>query len=64
MNNFYKAVIVLFLLFIGINLYGITWELGFMHEENGKFVMAIGASLLAIILVFVLNTWSKLSVKR
>lgn len=64
MQTFYKIFLVLFAVFIGINLYGFHWELGFLHEENSKYIMSIGAALLGILLVFVLNTWSRLSSKK
>lgn len=64
MQTFYKVFLVLFVLFIAANLYFMDWSLGIMHEENTKFIFSIGAALLGILLVFILNTWSKLSAKR
>ncbi len=64
MQTLYKVFLVLFVIFIGFSLYAIDWNLGFMHEENSKFVLSLAAGILGIILVFVLNTWSKLSVKK
>lgn len=63
MKTIYQIFLILFIIFIGINLYAINWKLGIMHEDNTKFVMSISAALLGIILVFVLNTWSRLSAK-
>ena len=64
MQKFYKIFLVLFIIFIGVTLYGINWELGFMHEENSKFIFSIAAAVLGIILVLVFSTWSKLSQKK
>ncbi|AIH01676.1 hypothetical protein D1Z97_00135 [Riemerella anatipestifer] len=64
MKLVYKIFLVLFVVFIGLNLYAIDWELGFMDNENTKFVFSISAALLGVLLVFVLNTWSKLSPKK
>ncbi len=64
MQTFYKVFLVLFVIFIGFSLYAIDWNLGFMHEENSKFVLSLAAGIIGLILVFVLNTWSKLSVKK
>lgn len=64
MQTFYKIFLVLFIIFIGFSLYAIDWSLGFMHEENTKFVLSIAAGIIGIILVFVLNTWSKLVPKK
>lgn len=64
MKIFYQIFLVLFVIFIGVNLYAINWRLGIMHEDNTKFVMSISAAVLGIILVFVLNTWSRLSAKK
>ncbi|MDY3520935.1 hypothetical protein PG614_04595 [Riemerella anatipestifer] len=64
MKLVYKIFLVLFVVFIGLNLYAIDWELGFMDNENTKFVFSISTALLGVLLVFVLNTWSKLSPKK
>ena len=64
MQKFYKIFLVLFVIFIGFNLYVIDWQLGFMHEENSKFILSIAAGIIGLILVFVLNTWSKLATKK
>ena len=64
MQNLYKIFIALFVLFIGFSLYVIDWKLGLMHEENSKFIFSIAAGIIGLILVFVLNTWSKLAEKK
>lgn len=64
MRNIYKIFLVLFVIFTGFSLYAINWDLGFMHEDNAKFILSLSAGILGIILVFVLNTWSKLEAKK
>lgn len=64
MQTIYKVFLIIFIVFLGINLYALDWNLGFMDNENSKFVFSIAASVLGILLVFVLNTWRKLSLKK
>lgn len=64
MKLFYKIFLILFIIFIGINLYAIDWNLGFMDNENTKFIFSIAAGILGILLVFVLHNWSRLSDKK
>lgn len=64
MQTVYKVFLILFVVFIAVILYGLNWNLGFMHEENSALVFSIAAAVLGIMLVFVLNTWSKLSQKK
>lgn len=64
MQTFYKIFLALFLIFIGFNLYVIEWDLGIMHEENSKFILSLSAAVIGIILLFAMNTWSKLNVKK
>jgi hypothetical protein len=35
-----------------------------MHEENSKFLLSISAGIIGIILVFVLDAWSKIAMKK
>ena len=60
MQTFYKVFLVIFIVFIAINLYAFEYHLGFFHEENVKFIFSISAAILGIILLYVLSTWSKL----
>lgn len=64
MKTVYKIFLVLFVVFIAVNLYAIDWGLGFMDEENTKFLFSIAAAVIGLILVFVLNTWSRLAEKN
>ena len=64
MQLFYKIFLALFVLFIGFNLYSMEWKLGFWHEENAKFILSISAAVFGIIVVYVLNMMSKLSIKK
>lgn len=61
MQLYYKIFLVLFLVFIGVNLYAIDWSLGFLHGENTKFIFSISAAIIGLILVFVMHNWRKLS---
>lgn len=64
MSTFYKVFLVLFILFIAINLYAVDWELGILHQENNKFLFSIVAAVLGILLTIVMNTWRKLAEKK
>lgn len=64
MQRLYKFFLVLFLLFVGVNLYGLDWDKGLLHEENTKFVVSLVAGIIGLLLVFVLSTWSKLPAKK
>lgn len=64
MKTIYKIFLGIFILFIGINLYAIDWSLGFLHQENTKFVFSLCAGIIGVIFVFVMSTWSQLSVKK
>lgn len=61
MKTVYKVFLILFIIFIGANLYVFDWSLGFFNEENAQFVLSMAAGFVGIFLVFVLNTWSKLA---
>lgn len=60
MHLTYKILLVLFVVLAGINIYAIDWQQGLMHPDNTKFIFSFAAAVLAIILIFVMNTWSKL----
>ncbi|SDL73894.1 Uncharacterised protein [Chryseobacterium taihuense] len=64
MQKFYKVFLVVFVVFIAINLYAIDWRTDILSEDNLKFVFSIIAAFLGLILLFVLNTWSKIGVKK
>ncbi|WP_144282158.1 hypothetical protein [Chryseobacterium echinoideorum] len=64
MQKFYKVFLVVFIVFIAINLYAIEWKSSVLSEDNLKFVFSILAAFLGLILLFVLNTWSKIGVKK
>ncbi len=64
MQLFYKIFLALFIIFIGINLYVMEWDLGFWDEENSKFILSMSAAVLGIIVVYVLHTMSRLSLKK
>lgn len=64
MQKVYKIFLAVFVLFIAFNLYALDWGLGFMHEDNTKYIFSIVAAIIGILIVFVLNTWSKLPAKK
>lgn len=64
MNTFYKVFLIIFIVFIAINLYALDWNLGILNAENNKFLFSIVAGILGLILTIVMNTWRKLSEKQ
>lgn len=64
MSTLYKVFLVIFILFIGLNLYAFNWQLGLLHEENTKFIFSIAAGVLGLLFALVLNTWAKLLAKK
>jgi len=60
MKAFYKIFLIVLIIFTGINIYAINWNLGVFNSENDKFLFSISAGIVGIILVFILNVWSKL----
>ncbi|MFN3019617.1 hypothetical protein ACK1KB_01340 [Chryseobacterium sp. TY3] len=64
MQLFYKIFLALFVIFIGINIYGINWSVGVLDEENSKFIFSIAASLIGIIVIYIMSTWQKIGVKK
>ncbi|MBS1571121.1 MAG: hypothetical protein JST62_01815 [Bacteroidetes bacterium] len=64
MKTIYKVFLVLFVLFLGANIYVIDWKLGFFHEENTTLLISLVSSILGLLLVFVMHTWSKLATKK
>lgn len=63
MQTFYKIFVALFVIFIGVNIFGINWSDGLLNEENSKFVFSIAASLLGLIVVIIMINWQKLAAK-
>ncbi|WP_435389074.1 hypothetical protein [Kaistella yonginensis] len=64
MQLFYKIFLALFVIFIGINLYVIEWNLGFLAEENSTFILSMSAAIVGIIIVFILHNLSRLSLRK
>ncbi|MBB6370727.1 hypothetical protein [Chryseobacterium shigense] len=64
MQKFYKVFLVLFIIFIAINLYALDWQADLLSEDNLKFVFSAASAILGVILLFVLNTWSKIGAKK
>jgi hypothetical protein len=64
MKTIYKVFLGLFILFLGVNLFVIDWELGFMHQENATLHISLAASILGLLFVWVMHTWSQLAEKN
>ncbi|RKT01522.1 hypothetical protein [Chryseobacterium defluvii] len=64
MEKTYKVFLVLFIVFIAINLYALDWKSEILSEDNLKFVFSIATAIIGLILLFVLNTWSKIGAKK
>ncbi|SDQ69062.1 hypothetical protein SAMN05421664_2185 [Chryseobacterium soldanellicola] len=64
MQKFYKVFLILFIVFIAINLYAIDWQTDVLSEDNLKFVFSIASAVIGLIIVFVMNTWSKIGLKK
>lgn len=64
MQKFYKVFLVVFIVFIAINLYALDWQTDLLSEDNLKFVFSIASAVLGLILLFVLDTWSRIGMKK
>ena len=64
MTTFYKVFLVLFIVFIAVNLYAVDWQLAILHQENNKFLFSIVAAILGVLVTLVMNTWRKLADKK
>ncbi|WP_426278866.1 hypothetical protein ACN9MN_06455 [Chryseobacterium sp. S-02] len=64
MQKFYKVFLVVFVIIIGINVYAIDFNTDLLSEDNLKFVFSIGAGVIGLILLFVMNTWSKVGIRK
>lgn len=64
MQTFYKVFLVLFIAIIAVNLYAFDYRTDFRSEDNMKFIISIAFGIIGIALLFVLNTWSKIKVKK
>nr|WP_315029575.1 hypothetical protein [uncultured Chryseobacterium sp.] len=65
MQKFYKVFLVVFIVFIAINLYAINWQADILgDEDNLKFVFSAAAAAIGLILLFVMDTWSRIGAKK
>ena len=64
MQKFYKVFLVVFIVFIATNLYAFDWQSNILSEDNLKFVFSIASAVIGLILLFVLDTWSRIGAKR
>ncbi|MFP3597375.1 hypothetical protein [Chryseobacterium sp. SIMBA_029] len=63
MQKFYKVFLVVFVVFIAINVYALDWSTDLLSEDNLKFVFSIASAVIGLILLYVLHTWSQIGVK-
>jgi len=45
-------------------MYGINWNEGVLADDNSKFIFSIAASLLGIIVIYIMSSWNKLVTKK
>ncbi|REC49419.1 hypothetical protein [Chryseobacterium pennipullorum] len=65
MQKFYKVFLVVFIVFIAINLYAINWQTDILgDEDNLKFVFSAAAAAIGLLLLFVMDTWSRIGAKK
>ncbi|WP_312901822.1 hypothetical protein [Chryseobacterium taichungense] len=64
MQKFYKVFLVVFIVFIAINIYALDWQSDILSEDNLKFVFSAASAVIGLILLFVMNTWSKIGIKK
>ncbi len=64
MQKFYKVFLVVFIVFIAINVYALDWQSDMLSEDNSKFVFSIASAVIGLMLLFVMNTWSKIGVRK
>ncbi|MFC3161114.1 hypothetical protein SAMN05443633_101188 [Chryseobacterium arachidis] len=64
MQKFYKVFLVLFIVFIAINLYALDWQADILSEDNLKFVFSIASAAIGLIVLFVMDTWSRIGVRK
>ncbi|KNB61453.1 MULTISPECIES: hypothetical protein [Chryseobacterium] len=64
MQKFYKVFLIVFIVVIAINIYAIDWNSEISSEDNIKYVISIIAGVIGLFVLFILNTWSKIGVKK
>ena len=64
MQKFYKVFLIVFIVVISINIYAIDWNSEISSEDNIKYVISIIAGVIGLFVLFILNTWSKIGVKK
>ncbi|PWN70613.1 hypothetical protein C1631_011690 [Chryseobacterium phosphatilyticum] len=65
MQKFYKVFLVVFIVFIAINLYAINWQTEILgDEDNVRFVFSAAAAALGLLVLFVMDTWSRIGAKK
>lgn len=64
MKKFYTGLVVLFIVFLAINLYAIDYSIGWFSDANRVHLVAAGASLIGVIVLLVLMTMRDLSYRK
>ena len=64
MQKFYKVFLIVFIVIIAINVYAIDWNSEISSEDNIKYVISIVCGVIGLFVLFILNMWSKIGVKK
>lgn len=64
MQKFYKVFLIIFIVVIAINIYAIDWHSEISSEDNMKYVISIICGVGGLFVLFIMNTWSKIGVKK
>lgn len=64
MKKIYKVLLVLLVILVALSFYGLNWEAGIFHEENTKYIFSVASGIIGMVLIFVLDVWSRISTKK
>ncbi len=64
MQTIYKVFLVIFIVFLGFNIFAINYNENWMSEENSIYIFSIAASVFGLLCTYILHIWSKLKVKQ
>lgn len=64
MQRFYKVLLIILIIIIAVNLYAFNYQQPLFSEDNEKIVYSIAVGILGIILLYVMDTWSKVGLKK
>jgi len=63
MKLFYKILLIVFIVFTGINFYAINWEMGIFADDNLKFWISIAAGIFGILFTLIMDSLSRIKLK-